>query len=571
MKETTWKIAKKAPKEHIEKFSEYHPVLIQLLFNRGLETQEEIDAFFNPDFEQDLHDPYLMKDMGRAVRRLIQAAEKKEKVAIYGDYDADGVTSSSILTEVLRAIGLSGLVYLPDREKDGYGLNNNAIDWLKERGIELIVTSDCGVSNKKEIDYARSIGLEVIVFDHHTVPTEFSKKYIVVNPKRKGDKYPFKELCAAGVIFKLAEAFYRYEPQALKNAKNKEAFLKWLLDLVAVGTVADCMPLLDENRTLVTYGLSVLQKTKRVGFQEMIKQANITGDLDAYHIGFIIAPRINAAGRIEHANVGYKLLNARTQKDAEKYTLALEKTNKDRQAISEKIYQEAVAKVGDDYEKKKILVVSGSNWPGGVLGIVAGKLTQKYARPVIVIGEHDEFWGGSGRGPESFDLIAAISECKELLEAFGGHKQAAGLSLPKENFEKFKEKIEGIAAKHLSAKDLIQKIDVDLKLELSDIDWPLYDEVVKMGPYGEANPEPVFAIKNVVLKNKKRVGSTEKHLKCEFDNCAGKLIGGIGFNLGEVSEPLKKGEAVDILASLSVNEWRGKRELQLRVVDIKKA
>lgn len=570
MQQSIWNIAKKAPRDHIERFSEYHPVLVQLLFNRGLKTQEQIDEFFNPDFEQDLHDPYLMTDMKRAVKRLIKAVENKEKIAIYGDYDADGVTSSSILTEVLRAIGLSGLVYLPDREKEGYGLNNDAIDWLKERKIELIVTSDCGVSNKKQIDYAKSIGVDVIVFDHHTVPEEFSKKYIVVNPKRKNDKYPFKELCAAGVIFKLAEAFYRHEPQALKP-KNKEAFLKWLMDLVAIGTVADCMPLVGENRTLVNYGLRVLRKTKRIGLQEMIRFAKITDEIDSYHIGFMIAPRINAAGRIDHANVGYKLLNARTQKDAQKYTKALEKTNRDRQEISQDIYRQAVKKVGDDYKKKKIVVVSGSDWPGGVLGIVAGKLTQKFARPVIVIGEHEDTWGGSGRGPESFDLIAAITACKKHLVAFGGHKQAAGLSVKPENFEKFKVQIEEIADKQLTEEDLVKRIDVDMEIPLENADWDLYDEVIKMGPYGEANPEPLFAIRKVKLKNKKRVGSDEKHLRCEFDNCIGKLMGGIGFNLGEVSEGINKGDSVDVLASLSVNEWRGKRELQLRVVDIKKS
>lgn len=568
MKETTWKVAKKAPKEHIESFSEYHAVLIQLLFNRGITSQEAVDAFFNPDFEQDLHDPYLMIDMKRAVKRILTAVKKKEKVAIYGDYDADGVTSASILTDVFKALGLSGLVYLPDREKDGYGLNNNAIDWLHERKIELIVTSDCGVSNKKQIDYANSLGIEVVVFDHHTVPEDFSDKYIIVNPKRKDDPYPFKELCAAGVVFKFAEALYRYEQDSLK-VTNKEAFLKWLMDLVAIGTVADCMPLLDENRTLVTYGLKVLQKTKRIGLQEMMMQAKITGDLDSYHIGFILAPRINAAGRIDHANAGYKLINARTQKDAEGYTLALEKTNKERQKISEDIFNQAVHKVGDTYLDKKIVIVSGANWPGGVLGIVAGKLTQKYFRPVIVIGEHGDMWGGSGRGPECFSLVDAISNSKKLLEAFGGHKQAAGLSLPKENYETFKREIEEFAEKNLTEKDLVQKIDVDLELKLDEVDWKIYDEVIKMGPFGESNSEPLFVIKNVKLKSKKRVGATEKHLKCEFDNCSGKTIGGIGFNLGEISESIGRGDSVDILVALSVNEWKGKRELQLRVTDIK--
>lgn len=571
MEKNIWNIAEKAPREQFETLAEYHPILVQLLYNRGLKKQSEVDEFFNPDFEQDLADPYLFKDMKRAVKRIIQAAEKDERVAIYGDYDADGVTSSSIMTELFKALGLKGQVYLPDREKEGYGLNNDAIDWLKNKKIDLIVTTDCGISNKKEIDYAISEGIDVVVFDHHTVPEEFPKKYIIVNPKQKDDTYPFKDFCAAGIIFKLAEAFYRHEPDHLK-VKNKEAFLKWLLDLAAIGTVADCMPLLNENRTLVTYGLAVMNKSRRLGLKKMLEKAGSKGKLDAYHIGFVIAPRINAAGRIDHANSGYKLLNARTERDAESYAIKIESTNKERQDITAKIYNQACSKITEETLKKKILIVRGEDWPIGVLGIVAGRLTQSYSRPVIVMSSMDgKKYTGSGRGPKQFNLIAAIGKCKNLLEEYGGHKQAAGMGVLDENFEKFKEKMEAIADKELTEKDLVKTIDIDLKLNLSDINWKLFDEIKKMEPFGQANPEPVFAVKNVKLTQKTRVGRAQQHLKCSFKDDEGNKISAVGFNLGEKGEEVKRNNVVNFAGVLNVNEWNGNRELQIRLIDIENA
>ncbi|MBU1119063.1 single-stranded-DNA-specific exonuclease RecJ [Patescibacteria group bacterium] len=566
---TEWKVLKKIPKKTIARFGEYNPLVVQLADNRGLKTQKDIDEFFNPDYKEDLHDPYLMTDMRRAVKRILKAKKSGEEVGICGDFDTDGVTASTLLTELLRGLKISGKVYLPDREKEGYGINKNAIDWLFKKGVTLIITCDCGVSNKKEIDYAKKEhGIDVIVLDHHHVPVNFSKEYIVVDPKRKGDTYPFKELCAAGVVFKLIEAFYRYEKDSL-CMKNKEAFVKWLLDLVAIGTVADCVPLLHENRTLTTYGLTVLNKTKRIGIKELSSVASLPKEVTSYHIGFLIAPRINAAGRIDHANVGYKLMVSKTAADARRYAEKLEATNKERQRLTEKVYKEAKALITKKQEKKKIIIVSKENWPQGTLGIVAGKLTRDYFRPAIVVTKGKKGYAASSRGPECFSLVDAISECKEYLETFGGHRQAAGMTIIPEKYEAFVKKMEQIAGKKITAKMIVENIEVDAKITLADVNWDTHDAVSKMEPFGEGNPAPAFLIEGVTLTSKKAVGKEGKHVKIAVDDENGLRKQGIGFSLTEKLSDVKIGDMVDIVCRLSVNEWNGKRELEVMLLDLK--
>ncbi|MBU1167395.1 single-stranded-DNA-specific exonuclease RecJ [Patescibacteria group bacterium] len=579
MTEAIWEVRRKCSKKHINAFSEYDAILVQLLYNRGLKTQADVDEFFNPDFDQDLHDPYLFTDMERAVQRILEAVKNKEKVAIYGDYDADGVTASSILTELFRALGLSGQIYIPDRKNEGYGLNKKSIEWLYHKKIDLIVTCDCGVSSRKEIDYAKDeYDIDVVVLDHHHLPENFSKDYIVVDAKRKGDKYPFKELCAAGVTFKLAEAFYRHERKYLK-AKNKEAFLKWLLDLVAIGTVADCVPLFHENRTLVQYGLTVLSKTKRIGIQEIFKKAGISNEaITSYHLGYLVGPRINAAGRIDHANVGYQLLTSKNRTEAAAYAEKLEKTNTRRQNLTEKVLEEALCEIKKRKKLEKIIVI-GKHWPQGVLGIVAGKLTEKYSRPVIVFTiptSEDRKKGqvgcvGSGRGPVSFNLVKAIAACKKDLEEYGGHQQAAGLTVTYKKYNKFKESIEKFAATKLKEKDLVPKISIDAKISLGDVNWDFEKSMSKMNPFGEGNPEPRFLTEKLAIVTIMAVGKKSNHLKMVLEDQKGNQKNAIAFSFGDKIKDFRIGDLIDVVFSFSINEWNGNRNLELRVVDMKKS
>lgn len=569
MPENIWEIKRKAPKKHFAALAEYDPLLVQILYNRGLKTQKAIDEFFNPDFDLDLHDPYLFTDMKRAVRRIIQAIENHERVGIYGDYDADGVTSSVVLTELLKTLGLKGQVYIPDRKKEGYGLKKKAIDYLKRKKITLIITCDCGVSNKKEIDYAKeNHGIDVVVLDHHHVPFAYTKDYIVVDAKREGDLYPEKELSAVGVTFKLAEAFFRHEKKYLK-VKNKEAFIKWLLDLVAIGTVADCVPLLSENRTLVTYGLKVISKTNRLGLMEMFKHAAIKPPINSFHLGYLIGPRINAAGRIDHANIGYKLLISQNRREAYLYAEKIEKTNKRRQKLSSSIYQEAVLEIEKEKELKKIIVIGKKDWAQGVLGIVAGKLAEKYSRPVIVL-NIDKECVGSGRGPATFNLIKAIDSCKDLLLEYGGHQQAAGLTVKKENLALFKSKIEAIATKKLIEKDVTKKIEIDAKIKIAEIDWELESNLEKLSPFGEANPEPVFVISDAKLVSTRLVGNGKDHLKITVQDKKGNKIDGILFNASKEAKKIAPGDSVDLVSRITLNVWNGKRSLELSVIDFLK-
>lgn len=565
-----WNIARRVSKEHQAKFSEYDHFLVQILFNRHLKTQDQIDEFFNPDFNQDLHDPFLYQDMERAVERLVLAVSKKERVAIYGDYDADGVTASVILTDLLKALGLSGQIYIPNRQTEGYGLNKKAIDWLKRKKIDLIVTCDCGVSNREEIDYAAKKNMDVLVFDHHHLAEEFSDDYIVIDAKRKSDKYPFKELCAAGVIFKLAEAFFRHRPKELK-VKNKEAFLKWLLDLVAIGTVADCVPLLGENRTLVKYGLKVFSKTKRPGLKALAASAKLDrNEVLSYHLGYFVGPRINAAGRMDHANTGYKLLVSREKTEALELAVKLERTNERRQNLTEKIFKEAMAKIKRSPSHKKILIVKGVNWPIGILGIVAGKIEEEFSRPAIVFSE-DKNLVGSGRGPSKFDLIEAIVSCRSLLVEYGGHKQAAGLTLEKKNFTAFKQKMEEIAEKKLKKADLVPQLRVDLLLKPDEINWNLWKNISSLEPFGEGNPEPVFLTKSLTVSTLSKVGKKGGHLKLILADARGKKFSAIGFRQGERIEEARPGEKIDVVFNLLVNEWQGSRNLELKILDFKKS
>jgi len=580
-----WRLRSKVTEEFVKQFPEYNPIVLQLLWNRGLKTQETIDEFFNPDYEGDLHDPFLMLGMKEAVKRILKAIKKQEKIAIFGDYDADGVCGAVILKTVLEELGgnLSGGVHIPDRKVEGYGLNNDAIKKIAEQKVHLILTVDCGISDFEEIKLANSLGVEVVVVDHHQIGGKLPDAKVIIDPWQKKDRYPFKELAGAGVAFKLAQALLS------KGSKIKSGWEKWLLDLVAIATVADCVPLLGENRTLVRYGLIVLAQTQRAGLQELMKIARLnpvfesdtmTTNLNTYSLGFILAPRLNAAGRMDHASIAFKLLSTNERNEARDLAEKINQQNQQRQKMTDGIVAEIEERIRPyiDDKNRPVIVEIDKKWSAGVIGLVAGKIADRYHRPTIIFKEEALESRGSARSIPSFNIIEAIGQCKELLKEFGGHPGAAGLSLSNDNFPVFIKKINQIAREKLKDEDLIPVIEIDSEIQPDEISWELFDKLVQFEPCDrEDNRYPSFLIKNLEIVNSRLVGNGMSHLKLELRSDklpAGgqdKIFKAIGFRLAKNgNQDLKAGDKVDLVFELMVDQWNGNRELQLKIIDIKK-
>jgi len=567
-----WNLAKKITKKHIEQYPEINPVVLQLLYNRGLENQEQVDEFLFPDYSQDIHDPYLFNDMEKAVARIIEAKKRNEKVCIFGDYDVDGVTGSVILASVLKEIGCEYFSYIPDRDKEGYGLNSKAVEKIAYQEANLIITVDCGISNYEEVDIAAKKGIDVIIVDHHDKPKKLPKAKAIIHCRLPGEKYPFKMLSGGGTAFKFAQGILRAKEFQFK-AKDIEAKEKWLLDLAALSTVGDMMTLVGENRTMVKYGLLVLQKTKRLGLQKIYEGAGIdANNINTQVIGWQINPRINAAGRLTHANLAFNLLTTENIEQAITMAHLLNKSNEERQRATESSVTEALKQIEEEYKNgevpKHAIMVYGENWPAGIVGLVAGRIGRKFFRPVYVVTKVGTKYTGSGRGIGSFDVTAALHDSASLLMKFGGHIGACGFSLEPENYAKFKKAIQTYSAKHLTEADIDPSVDVETEIELKDFTWQLFEAIEQFEPFGEGNQEPNFLIKGLEVKNWQTVGNDDKHLRLSFmkDGLSRKAI---AFGLGEWAKELKAGIKVDVICKIGVNEWNGNRELQMSVQDMK--
>ena len=564
-----WKINKKAPKAFLNKFPEYSRLTLQLLWDRGLKTQKAIDEFFNPDYDEDLHDPFLMKGMKKAVERIDRALKNKEKITIFGDYDADGVCGTAILSETLKVLGADSDIYIPDRNKEGYGMNLKAVKEVAARKTNLIITIDCGITDFEEVKLANKLGVDVVVVDHHDVPEKVPSAVSIVNPCQKGEKYPFRELAAAGVAFKVMQALLRSKVESRKS-KVADGFEKWLLDLVAIATVADVMPLMGENRTLVKYGLVVLAKTRRLGLQELMRLARIT-NLDVHTLGYIIGPRLNAAGRMDKATTAYELLITKSKKEAETLARRLDSKNQERQRLTSKIMEEVEKRI----LTKRILIFEGDrNWPVGIVGLIAGRLADKYYRPTIIFQQMKDGSKGSARSIPCFNIVEAISQCQDLLEDFGGHPGAAGFTVPNKNLKKFEERLLKITDKKIKKKDLVPLLNIDSELEAEQLNFEIYEEIQRFAPFGERNPRPLFLIKDLKVSNFRTVGNNCSHLKMyltkELEGGRIKGFQTIGFGLGDFCDKIKQDDKVDVVFELIIDEWNGARELQLRIIDLKK-
>ncbi|MBT6690777.1 single-stranded-DNA-specific exonuclease RecJ [Candidatus Parcubacteria bacterium] len=560
-----WQQPKPVDNKIIEKYPELHPTVAQLLYNRGIDTQEKIDEFLMPDYSQDIHDPFLFKDMTKACERIYQAIDKKELITVYGDYDADGVSAAVILKTGLENLGAKVEAYLPHREKEGYGLNKKAVEKLASNKTKLIITCDCGISNTEEVDLANEKGLDVIITDHHTVPDNLPKAMAIIHPQVY-DSYPFKFLAGGAVAFKLVQGLIKHKSSALSD-KDKESHEKWLLDLVAISLVADMVPLIGENRTLLKYGLIVLKKTQRIGLQKLMEVANLSADkVDTRSIGFSIAPRINAAGRMDHANLAFYLLTEPDADKAQELAVELNQSNIDRQKVTEKIVRQADAQEVSD--KESLLFFYQSDWAAGLTGLVASRLVRKHARPCIVMTDSES--GdvvGSGRSIPAFNIVESLQANADLLLRFGGHPQACGFSISKDNKDKFISNMQKRANEQLHGVEFLTKLEIEIVINFKDISWEIVDLLDKFKPFGQGNAEPLFMSTDLLVTAARKVGNDAKHWKLELvkDN---KKRDAIAFGLGNVD--LEIGDKIDVVYNLSINQWNGNREIQLIIKDIKK-
>lgn len=569
--EKIWQTAETVKKEIEDKFPEINPIVLQLLVNRKIDTQDKIDRFLTPDYGTDLYDPFLFADMEKAVLRILQAVESKEKIIVYGDYDADGVTSSAVMMETLKAFEADVDIYIPFRETEGYGLNKKAIDSIIESGTKLIITVDCGISNKNEVKQAMDKGVDVIITDHHHGPEELPPSFATINPNVKTEKYPFKGLTGCGVAFKVVQALLARQKD-FKVKQLPEGFEKWLLDLVAIGTIADIQPLLSENRVFVKYGLLVFNKTKRLGLLELFKSlGNRTNVIDEKVIGWQVAPRINAAGRLNHASTSYELLITKDKKEALDLTKELTDTNQERQKISENIRNQALKIIGQ-VKDQKILIAAGHSWPTGIVGLVAGRIADMFHRPTLIISHFNGEIIGSARSIAEFNVIEAISKCSDCLVKFGGHPQAAGFTIKDEKaLEEFVKKMTALAEQELQGKNISPILEIEAEIDLENVNWSLFEDLEKFEPFGDCNPKPRFVSKNLTVVEHQKVGKDETHMRLMVSHKTPTVRKTIGFSLGSWCDKLEKGDKVDIVYEIDVNEWNGNRELQLRLIDIKKS
>ena len=539
---------------------EISEILARALVNRGITDEQDIRIFLEPT-RNDFYDPFLFPDMEKAVDRIIEAINNNEKVMIYGDYDVDGITSVTVLKKFLKERGLETGVYIPNRLEEGYGLNKEAIKKIIDQEYKLIITVDCGISGIEEIEECNRLGIQTIVTDHHEAGDVLPDAYAVVDAKRKDNKYPFRELAGVGVVFKLIQAI-----STKLNLEDKE-YLKYL-DIVAVGTISDIVPLVNENRVIAKLGLMLIKMTKNVGLRELIIAANYK-QIDSNTISFGIAPRINACGRMGHQEEALDLFLTDNIVEAKEITNQLNQYNLERQEIEGNIYKQALQKLNEEgIENRNAIVLGGDKWYHGVIGIVASKLTESFFKPTVLVCFEGEDGKGSGRSIPTFDLYEALNYSGEYLERFGGHAMAVGLTVKKENFEDFKEKFEEFAGQK-NVKQILPTIKIDGEISKNDLKIETVEELKKLEPFGEKNQRPSFLYKGLKI-NSIRALSEGKHLKLSVrdDNM---LIDVIGFNLGHLADEFLIGDKVDLVGILEINEYNGIKKVQINLKDIMKS
>lgn len=536
------------------------PVIAQVLVNRGFDDAAAARRFLRGGIET-LPDPFLMLGMERAVDRIGGALAAGERITVYGDYDVDGITATALLCRVLARLGGAVDYYIPERQSEGYGLNAAALDVLYEAGTRLVVTVDCGISAAAEIA-AQAGRMDVVVTDHHQPGESLPPAFAVLNPKQAGCRYPDKELAGVGVAFKLCQALWR-------RLREDGALFAEYLDLVAVGTVADIVPLTGENRVLVKAGLERLAVTDNAGLKALMKEAGLAADkLDAGRVGFVIAPRLNAAGRLRHASAGVELLLTDDSGRAAELAAELEQENSRRQAVERELLAAAEEQLaGTEPAAQKVLVLAGEDWHPGVIGIVASRLLDRYYRPVVMISVRDGVGKGSCRSIAGFDIYGALEQCADLLVQFGGHKHAAGLTIAAENIDALRERLAALAAATLTADDYQPVLNIDSRVALAEVNAALIEQLACLAPYGMGNPSPVFVCEELAVTGVRPVGQEGRHLKLRVrrEGTSGDVI---GWDMGGLAERLNGDAAIDLAFVPEFNDWQGQRNVQFRACDV---
>ncbi|MCX7953978.1 MAG: single-stranded-DNA-specific exonuclease RecJ [Bacteroidales bacterium] len=541
-------------------------IIAKLLVERGVYTREQAYDFFNPNYVQ-LHNPFLLKDMDKAIDRINNAISLNEKILIYGDYDVDGTTAVALLYSFLKKRYNNLLYYVPDRYSEGYGISLKAIDFAKENNVKLIIALDCGIKENDKIKYALEKNIDFIICDHHLPGNELPPAYAVLDPKRPDCSYPDKELSGCGIGFKLLQAFCHRNYNDLFPAE-----LKNYIDLVSVSVAADIVPITGENRVIVYYGLKKLNENPLLGLKVLKKVAGLENTvLNVNDIVFKIGPRINAAGRIEHGSKAVELLISNKEEEALKYAKEIDKCNNARKNFDEKICEEAKAMIlNNELYKRRTIVVYKENWHKGVIGIVASRIAEEFYRPTIVMTFHNGYYVGSARSIENFDLYSAIEQCSEYLVNYGGHTYAAGMTVSKENLFNFINKFEEVARSLLKDEDIEPFIEVDGILNFNEIDKKFYNLLNRFEPYGPGNNRPIFITKNVKDTGRGRaVGYENKHLKLELvqkNNCE-YFFPAVAFNFGKYATSLAEYSEFNICYSIDRNFYNNKEELQIRIRD----
>jgi single-stranded-DNA-specific exonuclease len=550
-----WNLLPPAPAQYLSGVPGFPPLIAQLLFNRGLTNPARLESFITAD-ERLSGDPFLIPGMAQAVSRAYRALLSGENIAIYGDFDTDGITATALLVQGLSSLGARVSPYIPHRVNEGHGLRTSALEKLHQQGISLVITVDCGITGVDEVKKARRMGIDVVITDHHTPLEVIPQASAVVNPKLPDSEYPFFELAGVGVAFKFLEALLR--------SLGKDSEVGRLLDLVALGTVADMMPLLSENRYLVKQGLRLLNTSPRLGIREMITQTGLSpGSLDADSISWVIAPRLNTTGRLEHALPSYQLLMTDSVDEARKLSQWLEQKNAERQRLTTRVVssaREAILAEGI----APLLVASDEDYPAGIVGLAAGRLSEEFYRPAVVIKIGKQVSNGSCRSIPEFNIVQALNQCRELFSNFGGHPQAAGFTMPTRNLPRLKEALLELASDELAGVDLRPHLDIDAEVRLTDLGGNTLPTLEKLAPFGRGNPHPTFLSRNIEVIDCRVMGGSGEHLRLKLFQ-DGYLWDGVAFQAADCRKDIVS--PLDIVYNLEVDQWRGEERLRLNLQD----
>lgn len=569
MPKRRWLLAPTAPSTFLARFPDFPPLIAQIFYNRGITTLGDARNFVSGANGSNAlalgADPFQMLGMQQAVERIGRAMRDGEAIAVYGDFDADGVCSTVLLTEALKGLGAKAMPYIPHRINEGYGLNVDALKDLQEKGARVVITVDSGIRSLKEVEEGTALGLDMIVTDHHSVGAELPKAIGVINPKQRGDPYPFQEFAGVGVAFKLAQALVMARHE-LPGASEFD--LKELLDLVALGTVADLVPLVGENRELVRSGIARLVKTERPGLQAMLQQAGARGRrIDAGAIGYFLGPRLNAAGRIEHARTAYKLLSTRYPGEADDLAAKLEATNRERQKLTDEMLTKAREMVANMPRGEYLLFAGSPDFPEGIIGLIASKLQEEAYRPAIAMTHKDGVMRGSARSIPEFNIVAALDECEDLLVRHGGHAAAAGFTVENEKFDALATRLRFIAERELCGAELLPSISIDAEASLTEMNWKLLEQIEQLAPFGYGNREPLFLSKNVLVRSARLVGTEHLSMVVSDGIVVWDAIAFRQKDMLPLFNPLPK--PVDLVYNLASKVWNGDTRLQLEVKDIR--